>query len=146
MLKLLKSMSRRQKRNVFVALDCLLVPASLLFAFALQTPIGGPLGLFNAYLPELPFVMAAAAGLSLWLGISTITLNDYEASSVGMTAVFAGLLTLLSVVLTTVVKPTVPISTQIVFGITYFVFSVLSRAILLQVVLAIYRRGADRST
>ena len=144
MLKLLKSMSRRQKRNVFVALDCLLVPASLLFAFALQTPIGGPLGLFNAYLPELPFVMAAAAGLSLWLGISTITLNDYEASSVGMTAVFAGLLTLLSVVLTTVVKPTVPISTQIVFGITYFVFSVLSRAILLQVVLAIYRRGADR--
>ena len=144
MLELLKSMSRRQKRNVFVALDCLLVPLSLLFALSLQSPFGGSLDLMLAYLPELPFVMAAAAGLSIWLGISSTTLNDYEASSVGQTAIFAGLLTLVSIVLTTLVKPTLPLSTQIVFGITYFVFSALSRAILLQVVLALYRTGADR--
>ncbi|MEL6889907.1 MAG: polysaccharide biosynthesis protein, partial [Pseudomonadota bacterium] len=92
----------------------------------------------------LPFVIAAAAGLSIWLGISSTTLNDYEASSVGQTAIFAGLLTCVSVALTTMLKPTLPLATQVVFGITYFVFSALSRAILLQVVLAIYRHGADR--
>ena len=144
MLELLKSMSRRQKRNVFVALDCLLVPLSLLFALTLQNPLGGSFLVLQAYLPELPFVMAAAAGLSLWLGISATTLNDYEASSVGQTAIFAGLLTVVSILLTTLMKPTLPLSTQIVFGITYFVFSALSRAILLQLELSIYRSGADR--
>ncbi|MEL6564814.1 MAG: nucleoside-diphosphate sugar epimerase/dehydratase [Pseudomonadota bacterium] len=144
MLKLLKSMSRRQKRNVFVALDCLLVPVALLFAFSLQAPLGGSWAMLEAYLPELPIVIAAAAGLSLWLGISSTTLNDYEASSVGHTAIFAGLLTAVSVALTTLIKPTVPLSTQIVFGITYFVFSALSRAILLHLVQAIYRAGSER--
>ncbi|MEM7631539.1 MAG: nucleoside-diphosphate sugar epimerase/dehydratase [Pseudomonadota bacterium] len=144
MLKLLKSMSRRQKRNVFVALDCLLVPVALLFAFSLQAPLGGSWAMLEAYLPELPIVIAAAAGLSLWLGISSTTLNDYEASSVGHTAIFAGLLTAVSVALTTLIKPTLPLSTQIVFGITYFVFSALSRAILLHLVQAIYRAGSER--
>ncbi|WP_415922313.1 polysaccharide biosynthesis protein [Tateyamaria sp. SN6-1] len=144
MLQLLKSMSRRQKRNVFVIIDSLLVPASLLFAFALQPILGNPFTVLWAYLPELPFVMLAAAALSLWLGISATTLNDYEANSVGQTAIFATLLTCVSLVLTTVMKPTLPLSAQIVFGITYFVLCALTRAILLQIVLALYRRGANR--
>lgn len=144
MLNLLKSMSRAQKRNIFIVIDCLLVPAALLFAFSLQMPIGGALDMMWAYLPVLPYMIVATIGLSLWLGISSTTLNDYEASSVGQTALFAGLLAIVSTLLCIAVNVPLPFSTQIVFGITYFVFAAISRAVLLQVVLAIYRQGTDR--
>ncbi len=144
MLNLLKSMSRTQKRNIFIVIDCLLIPAALLFAFSLQLPIGGALNMMWAYLPVLPYLIVSAAALSLWLGISSTTLNDYEASSIGQTALFAGLLAIVSTLLAMAINVPLPFSTQVVFGITYFVFSAISRAILLQIVLAIYRQGTDR--
>ena len=144
MLNLLKSMSRTQKRNIFIVIDCLLIPAALLFAFSLQLPIGGALHMMWAYLPVLPYLIVSAAALSLWLGISSTTLNDYEASSIGQTALFAGLLAVVSTLLAMAINVPLPFSTQVVFGITYFVFSAISRAILLQIVLAIYRQGTDR--
>ncbi len=144
MLNLLKSMSRTQKRNIFIVVDCLLIPAALLFAFSLQLPIGGALNMMWAYLPVLPYLIVSAAALSLWLGISSTTLNDYEASSIGQTALFAGLLAIVSTLLAMAINVPLPFSTQVVFGITYFVFSAISRAILLQIVLAIYRQGTDR--
>jgi len=144
MLNLLKSMSRTQKRNVFIVIDCLLIPAALLFAFSLQLPIGGALNMMWAYLPVLPYLIVSTAALSLWLGISSTTLNDYEASSIGQTALFAGLLAVVSTLLAMAINVPLPFNTQVVFGITYFVFSAISRAILLQIVLAIYRQGTDR--
>ncbi|MEL7092425.1 MAG: polysaccharide biosynthesis protein, partial [Pseudomonadota bacterium] len=143
MLRLITSMSRAQKTNVFVALDCLLVPLALLFAFTLQAPLGDPFAIMRDYLPALPFVMLVAGGLSVWLGLSTAPLNDYEGSSIGQTALAALLLTVASVVLTSVVLDIVPLRTQIVFGIAYFLLFTLLRAVLLRVVLEIYRRGDD---
>ena len=144
MLNALKSLTRNQKRNIFIAIDCALVPLALLFAFSLQMSMDGAFSLMSAYLPVLPYMFVVTAALSLWLGICTSRLNEYESSLVGQTAIFAGLLAIMSTLLTMALNVPVPLATQVVFGITYFVFSAISRAVMLQIVLAIYRTGTDR--
>ncbi|GGX38758.1 nucleotide sugar epimerase [Tateyamaria omphalii] len=144
MLDLLKLLSRTQKRNILIVIDTILIPAALVFAFSLNLSGQTALANFQAYLPILPYLLIVAAGLSLWLGICSTTLNEYEAASIGRTGVFAALLTMTSILLTTAANMPLPMSTQITFGISFFVFSIMSRAILLQVVLAIYRSGANR--
>ncbi|WP_299619457.1 nucleoside-diphosphate sugar epimerase/dehydratase [uncultured Tateyamaria sp.] len=144
MLNLIKSLSRTQKRNILIAVDSTLIPAALFFAFSLRLPTDGALAMMWDYLPVLPYVLIIAAGLSIWLGISSTTLNDYEAGSIGRTAVFSFFVATSSVILTSVADVQMGLKTQIVFGITFFVFSVISRALLLQIVLAIYRTGTNR--
>ncbi|MEL6464923.1 MAG: nucleoside-diphosphate sugar epimerase/dehydratase [Pseudomonadota bacterium] len=144
MLDLIKSLTQKQKRNVFLAIDTMLVPAALLFAFGLSLSITAAWYAFEVYLPVLPYLLIAATGLSLWLGICSTTLNAYEAGSIGRTGVFSILLATVSIVLTTVASISLPLSTHITFGISFFVFSIMTRAILLQIVLAIYRRGSNR--
>lgn len=92
-------------------------------------------------LSALPFLLVIAAGLSLWLGIPQIVLNDYENSAIRRTAVFAfgvavaeaGLLWLHGIGL--------PTGTHVMFGILYFLLSAGSRILLFHVVSAIYSRG-----
>lgn len=144
MLNLIKSLSRKQKRNIFVLLDLLLIPAALLFAFSLRLPADGATAMMWSYLPVLPYLLVVAAGVSLWLGVSSTTLNDYESESVGRTVGFAAILTFTSLILTTAANIQIGLKPQVTFGITFFVFSVISRAVLLQVVIAMYRKGSDR--
>ncbi|MBY5933579.1 polysaccharide biosynthesis protein [Tateyamaria omphalii] len=144
MLNLLKSLSRTQKRNILIAIDASLIPAALLFAFSLNMSAQSAWGSFVTYLPVLPYMLLVAVGLSLWLCISSSTLNDYDTGSIGRTGVFSALLAMTSTLLTTAANMPLPLSTQIVFGISFFMFSIMSRAILLQIVLAIYRKGTDR--
>ncbi|KIC50168.1 nucleoside-diphosphate sugar epimerase/dehydratase [Tateyamaria sp. ANG-S1] len=144
MLNLLKSLTRTQKRNIFVAIDTGLIPAALLFAFSLDMSTQTAWDSFIAYLPVLPYLLVVSVALSLWLCISSSTLNEYDTGSIGRTGVFAGLLAMTSALLTTAANMPLPLSTQITFGISFFVFSIMSRAVLLQVVLAIYRKGTDR--
>ncbi|MEL6617364.1 MAG: nucleoside-diphosphate sugar epimerase/dehydratase [Pseudomonadota bacterium] len=144
MLDTLKSLTRAQKRNIFIVIDCALVPFALLFAFSLQMSMDGAFSLMWDYLPVLPYMLVSTAALSVWLGISSTTLNEYESSSIGQTAIFAALLAIMSTLLAAATNVPVPLTTQVVFGITYFVFSAISRAVMLQVVLAIYRTGSDR--
>ena len=144
MLNLLKSLTRTQKRNILIAMDAALIPFALLFAFSLNLSTGTAWANFQAYLPILPYMLIVAAALSLWLGISSTILNDYDTGSIGRTGVFSVLLAMTSTLLSTAANMGLPLSTQVTFGISFFVFSIMSRAILLQVVLAIYRNGTDR--
>ncbi|MEO0866314.1 MAG: hypothetical protein AAFY39_17445, partial [Pseudomonadota bacterium] len=134
MLDTLKSLTRAQKRNIFIVIDCALVPFALLFAFSLQMSMDGAFSLMWDYLPVLPYMLVSTAALSVWLGISSTTLNEYESSSIGQTAIFAALLAIMSTLLAAATNVPVPLTTQVVFGITYFVFSAISRAVMLQVV------------
>jgi FlaA1/EpsC-like NDP-sugar epimerase len=144
MLNLIKSLTRTQKRNILIALDCVLIPAALFFAISLRLPTAGSLDMMWSYLPVLPYVLIVAAGLSVWLGISTIMLIDYETESIGRTAIMSIGVTSASILLTSVSEIPISLKTQVVFGFTFFVFSIISRAVLLQIVLAIYRTGTNR--
>ena len=143
MLRLLKSLSRAHKRNIIIAVDTLLIPLALLFAFNLQVS-GGAWDLMLLYLPVLPYLLISGAIMSVGLGVSNIQLNDYENSAVGLTAAFSIALVMASFVLTLIAQLPVTVATHVVFGISFCVFSIISRAVMLQIVLAIYRRSPDR--
>ena len=144
MLKLLGLLTRKQKGYVFLAVDLALIPAALLFAFTVQSLPIPPLAALWLSLPILPYLLAAAAGLSLWLGLPSIQLNNYERHAVGLTAIYALVLTVVSAALSVFVQLALPLGTHVMFGISYFLFVVAARAVLFQVVTAIYRRASPR--
>ena len=141
MLQFINALSRKQKSLVFLAVDLCLIPVALLLAFAMQSMPAPTPEILIRILSTLPFLLVIAAGLSLWLGIPQIVLNDYENSAIRRTAVFAfgvavaeaGLLWLHGIGL--------PTGTHVMFGILYFLLSAGSRILLFHVVSAIYSRG-----
>ncbi len=144
MLKLLGLLTRKQKGYVFLAIDLALIPAALLFAFTVQSLPLSPLAALWLSLPILPYLLAAAAGLSLWLGLPSIQLNNYERHAVGLTAIYALVLTVVSAALSVFVQLALPLGTHVMFGISYFLLVVAARVVLFQVVTAIYRRASPR--
>jgi FlaA1/EpsC-like NDP-sugar epimerase len=143
-LSIIKSLSRTQKRNIMLFVDAMLVPLALLFSFSLHASDSGAFGMMLAYLPVLPFLLIIGGALSVLLGVSTIQLNAYETGAIGLTGAFSVALVIVSFLLTAAARIPVTIPTQIIFGISFFIFSIISRAVLLQIVLAIYRRSSVR--
>jgi len=121
-----------------------MVLSSLLIAFAVQSLPGGVLVNMISYLQIMPYLLAAAIGTSIWLGVSSIQLNDFETAAVGLTGIFALFVTITSVILTNVAGLQIPLGAHLVFGAVLFSLIVISRAALLQIVLAIYRRSTSR--
>ncbi len=144
MLNFIKSLTRGQKRLIMIGVDSALIPLALLLAFNLQMTPAGAYSLFGEFLQVLPYLLFVAAALSMWMGISSVQLNAYEASSVGHTAIFAGLVATSFYLISLTIDMRLAPAVYIVFGTSFFVFSVISRAILLQIVLAVYRRGTTR--
>ena len=89
MLNFLNALTRRQKGYVFLGLDLGLIPLALLFTFVVQSLPMSPIEALTATGPILPYLIGAAAALSLWLGIPQIQLNAYERHAIGLTAIFA---------------------------------------------------------
>jgi len=139
MLNWIKSLNKTQKRRIMQCVDAMLVPLALLFAFAALEMPGGAWENMRSYLLLLPYMVIASVGIAMWLGVSDIQVSDYEAASVGVSAVHAALLTVVSVTFADISRMGLPIGFHMVFGVVYFCFTVGSRAVLLQVVLAVYR-------
>ncbi len=144
MLKFISSLTRRQKGHVFLAIDLILIPAALVFTFFLQSlPITATQAMAET-LPVLPYLIAVAGGLSLWLGLPQIQLNSYERHAVGLTAIFALLVAGTAAIFAALWSLPLPAGTHVMFGIIYFLFTVATRALLLQVVTAIYTSASPR--
>ncbi|MFW8637292.1 polysaccharide biosynthesis protein [Cribrihabitans pelagius] len=144
MFDLISALSRRQKAWVFLAVDLALLPLALLFTLAVQ-PLPDPaLTTLAALLPLLPYELAAAAVLALWLGLPHVQLNAYERHAAAQSALLAGACALLLGLLARGFGPALPPGTHVVFAIVYFLAMVAARAVLLQLVLGIYRRVRPR--
>ncbi|MGV6849299.1 MAG: polysaccharide biosynthesis protein [Marinibacterium sp.] len=144
MLKFLNSLTRRQKGYIFLSVDLMLIPAALLFTFLVQTLPMGPVEALGLTVPVLPYLVAAAAAVSFWLGIPAIQLNAYESHAVGLTAIYAMMVAGVAAILAALWALPLPPGTHVMFGIIYFVFAVAARAALLQVVTAIYTAAKPR--
>ncbi|MEQ6249390.1 nucleoside-diphosphate sugar epimerase/dehydratase [Sulfitobacter sp. HNIBRBA3233] len=144
MLGWVKSLTKAQKRRIMLALDATLVPFALFFAFATLNLPGGTLENIQDYLLILPYMIAVCIGVSIWIGICDIQVSGYEAAAVGLTAVFAALLALASFTLSDIAGLGLPVGLHMVFGVVFFCLAVASRAVLLQIVVAIYRRTSAR--
>lgn len=145
MLNWIKSLNKAQKRRVIQFLDAALVPLALLFAFAALDLPGGTWENMRSYMLLLPYMIFATVGISMWIGISDIQVSAYEAASVGLTAVHAILLTIASIVFSDIAGLGLPVGLHMVFGVVFFCLAVASRAVLLQLVLAIYRYSSKRT-
>ena len=144
MLNSINSLTRSQKTYVLLAVDLALIPAALLFTYLVQALPDPAIVTMVASLPVLPYLLGVGAGLALWLGIPHIQLNAYERHAVGLTAIYSVLLAGTLAILTALAGPALPPGTHVMFGISYFLFSVASRAVLFQVVTAIYRQALPR--
>ena len=144
MLSWVKSLSRSQKRMIMIGIDSAMIPVALLVALNLQLSGASALTYFIAFLPALPYLLVAAAVLSFWLGVSSVHLKHYEGSAIGVSALFAGSVALVLFLLSLTVKLHFPLAIHVVFGASFFVFVVISRAVMLQLVIAVYRMGDAR--
>lgn len=144
MLNLIRSLSRKQRSWIFLAIDLALIPLALLFTYAVQELPASSVETLLRTLPVLPYLMAVAAGLSLWLGLPGIRLKDFEAHAVRLTALLAAVLTGTIALLSIVAGLDLPPGTHVIFGLSYFILVVTGRVVLYQVVTAIYRRAEPR--
>ena len=144
MLGFLRSRTRRQKAVVFLIIDLALVPAAMLFSFLVQSMAAPAVDTLASTLPILPWLLVTAGGLSWWLGLPLVQLNAYESHAIGLTAALAAVLALVFALLSQIFGPALPAGTFVMFGVGYFLIAVGMRALLLQLVTAIYRRAQPR--
>lgn len=145
MLNWIKSLSQSHKRGIMLLLDGVLVLLALLFAFAALDLPGGLWENIRSYMLLMPYMFLLAMGISMWFGIHHIQVSGYEAASVGLTALHAVLLATASVVFSDVAGLGLPLGVHMVFGVVFFCLAVAARAVLLQLVLAVYRHSAERT-
>ncbi len=144
MFKLISSWSRTQKAYIFLAIDLALIPVALLFTYMVQALPNSPIDTLISVLPILPYLIAVAAGLSLWLGLPYIQLMAYERHAAGLTAVLSLLLAGSSALMVQTLGLDLPPGTHVMFGISYFLALVASRVVMFQIVMALYRRMQPR--
>ena len=145
MLNWVKSLNKTQKRHVMLVMDSTLVPMAMLFAFAALDLEGGVSGNIRSFMLLMPYMIIATVGIALWFGIADIQVSAYEAASVGLTALHAVLLTVASITFSDIAVLNLPLGVHMVFGTVFFCLAVGSRAVLLQIVLMIYRSTTDRT-
>ncbi|MFV1494194.1 nucleoside-diphosphate sugar epimerase/dehydratase [Phaeobacter sp. JH18-32] len=144
MFNLISALSRKQKSYIFLAIDLTLIPLALFLTFLVLPLPGSALATLAAMLPVLPYVLALAAAVALWLGLPKVQLNAYERHAVGLTALLASITAAATAGLTLLFGPDLPPGTHVVFATTYFLCLLAARALLYQVVVAIYRRAQPR--
>lgn len=145
MLNWIKSLTQGRKRAIMLLLDGVLVLMALLLAFAALDLPGGLWENIRSYMLLMPYMFLLAVGISVWFGIDHIQVSGYEAGSVGLTAVHAILLTVASIVFSDIAGLALPLGLHMVFGAIFFCSAVAARAVLLQIVVAIYRHSIDRT-
>lgn len=139
--KLIHVMTRGQKTITIMVIDLVLLCCALFVAFGVQDIPGGAVAAFVSYLPVLPYLMVAAILLSLFLGLASTKLILYDSRLIGFTCVYAISLGIGSGIMSWVAGLSIGANVHAVFGLVYFLLIAVSRAVLLQIVLAIYRRG-----
>jgi FlaA1/EpsC-like NDP-sugar epimerase len=139
---LLRSLGRREKSWAFLALDLAVVPPALLLALSVA-----PL---PAELPEVgqimlvatPYLLMLSAIVFISLGINAVPLLDFDGTAFGRVAAAAIYVSAGAMALGMLAGYAVPSGVVLVFGMGLFIAISVGRIVLLQVVLAIYRRGS----
>ncbi len=145
MLSWILSLTKLQKRRIMLVLDVVLVPLALVFAFVAINIDGSIMGNLRSFMLLLPYMMGVAVCISIWIGISDIQVSAYEAAAVGLTAVHAAALSAASIVFSDIAALDLPLGLHMVFGAAFFCLAVGSRAVLLQIVLMVYRHSSKRT-
>jgi FlaA1/EpsC-like NDP-sugar epimerase len=137
-------MSRRFKRIVFLSVDVVVAPLSLLLTIAVLYNDLTPLALSLNVWPLFPFLAATAALFSTALGIPKIKLKSYESQAILMTGAGAALLAASLYVFGGFMGYLLPPVAIILFCLIYFLSSVGARAVMLRALLWALRSEQPR--
>lgn len=143
--RLINELDRPKKSAILLTFDLLLIPIALYGAFALQYATLVPPVELLAATPIYLLVIGAAGLFASALGISRVKLKAYENRAIASTGLLAILIAVFAALLDKVAA--IPVlemthsATYFVFGVNFFLLSVLSRFALLGFTLWIYRQG-----
>ena len=144
MLTFIRSMTRWQKAYALLTLDLAFIPLALVFAYTVQSLPDPALTTLERTLPVLPWLMLVGGAVSLWLGLPHIQLKSFERHAILLVAGLALVLVGTLAGLTGLIGMGLPAGTHVMFGISYFLFVVTSRAVLYHLVTVLYTRAVPR--
>ncbi len=145
MLTRLTTLSRRTKQLILLWLDILLVPVSLLVSMAVSSSTIPFLQEIRAELPAMILLSVAAGFISVSLGLPRVQLKSYELSALGRSAALGGMLAGMLAIMVLMGQSNVQAGTPVILALMYSVFSATSRLVLLQILLALYRKNVDET-
>lgn len=146
MLNLVISLSRREKRSIFLLLDLVLVPAALLFSYGLQYGRFNMVSMFLQNISHTILIMMVAGCLSLLMGIPRIKLKAFDSSAVAKFGAMSVLACVASFAFDQLGNLGLKTAFHVSFALVLFMASSGSRMLLLEVLLLMYRGNAKRST
>ncbi|WP_179378103.1 polysaccharide biosynthesis protein [Jannaschia marina] len=137
----LQRLTRREKYVFFLVLDLFFVVAALLFALLLNPLPEQMPPLFQTLSVALPYLLLVSGALLVALGLPALQLAEFDGHATLHAASLSVFLAAGSSVLAYIFGVNLPMSVLLVFATSLFLMMTVSRVVLLQVVLAIYRRG-----
>ena len=135
------TLGRSTKRRILLFVDIILVPPALLTAIALQYDGGLAFDTIGRHWLALPLLMGFCGLLTAVLGLHRVQLKAFESRAIGLTALHATLLGLAAAVMDDLAGYGTSFATFINFALIYFFMAIAVRMLMLQLLLAIYRRG-----
>lgn len=141
----LSTLSRQWKSLIFLGLDLFWIPAALYLTFLTQPLQQGAFRTLVETLPVLPYLLAVAVSVSMWLGLHRIRLNDYQHHAMGLTVILAGVVTLAFWGLANMTGLAVPDGSYAVFGLVFGFAMGLSRIFMHSLVDSLYRQEIPRT-
>ena len=145
MFRIVKSLTRSQKRAFFLTLDIILIPLAFLFTLLMHPLPGSAWSMFVANWPIVALLMVTTAGASLLIGVPRIRLNAYETQAILKTLSMTALVTFVAIALDALGGLGLSLGFFVSFGINLFVLIAGSRLVMLQMLTAVYRSNAPVS-
>ena len=134
------TLARPTKRAILLCVDIILVPPALLTAMVLQYDDSLAFDNMRQHWLALPLLMGFCGLLTVVLGLHRVQLKAFESHAIGLTALHAILLGLATAVMDDLAGFGTSLATFINFALIYFFMSIGARMLMLQALLAIYRR------
>ena len=141
MLNFVKRLSRRQKSAIMLVVDLAAVVVAQFSALVAFRSAGPGMGALENLWPVLFFQTLSAVPIALFLGIPRIQLKAYEMRALAKTVIFGLFLIVVNVMLHRLAQHGVPLAMSIVFGLFFIMLSTSARLLMLQMLLALYRRA-----
>ncbi|MDQ2089866.1 polysaccharide biosynthesis protein [Marimonas arenosa] len=138
------SLTRAQKRLIFLVIDGLMVPVALFLSMLLNASVSLTWDVAVSMAPLAAILIGIALLTSHLLGLTRIKLNAFEFQGIIRTTIFSGILGFSGLLLNYALGSPVTSQTFFIFTMTLLIMSVATRMFLRQTLIHIYRSGSDR--
>ncbi|MEZ5715830.1 MAG: nucleoside-diphosphate sugar epimerase/dehydratase [Paracoccaceae bacterium] len=142
--EMVTSLTRTQKRFIFLMIDGLMVPVALLLSVLLNASVRLSWDVALSLAPLTGILVLIAFATSHLLGLTRIKLNAYEFQGIVRTTVFSGVLGVSGLMLNYAFGNPVTAEIFFIFTMTLLIMGVATRMFLRQTLIRIYRSGSDR--